>query len=82
MLLIGFTFLDFFVNCEFPRLDFSCFLDAFGVLRTHLDDLRESLKQGGVWLARLAGQGDPRFQSTRQKGARLPVPGGRKQPIQ
>ena len=31
----------------------------FGVLGTHLDDLRESLKQGGVWLARLAGQGDP-----------------------
>ena len=24
-----------------------------------MDDLRESLKQGGVWLARLAGQGDP-----------------------
>ena len=46
-----FHFFDFFVNCEFPRLDFRCFLGAFGVLRTHLDDLRESLKQGGVWLA-------------------------------
>ena len=54
----------------------------FGVLRTHLDDLRESLKQGGVWLARLAGQGDPRFQSIRQMEGRLVVPGGRKQPIQ
>ena len=53
----------------------------FGVLRTHLDDLRESLKQGGVWLARLAGQGDPRIQSIGQSEARLSVPGGRKQPI-
>ena len=35
----------------------------FGVLRTHLDDLRESLKQGGVWLARLAGQGDPNLRT-------------------
>ena len=53
-----------------------------GVLRTHLGDLRESLKQGGVWLARLAGQGDPRIQAIGQLGARLPVAGGRKQPIQ
>ena len=53
-----------------------------GVLRTHLDDLRESLKQGGVWLARLAGQGDPRIQSTGQMGGRLMHSGGRKQPIQ
>ena len=37
----------------------AAFWVLFGVLRTHLDDLRESLKQGGVWLARLAGQGDP-----------------------
>ena len=77
-----FHFFDFFVNFEFPGLDFGAFWVLFGVLRTHLDDLRESLKQGGVWLARLAGQGDPRFQSTRQKGCRLVVPGGRKQPIQ
>ena len=54
----------------------------FGVLRTHLDDLRESLKQGGVWLARLAGQGDPRIQGTGQSDGKLVVPGGRKQPIQ
>ena len=54
----------------------------FGVLRTHLDDLRESLKQGGVWLARLAGQGDPRIQATGQSDGKLAVPGGRKQPIQ
>ena len=58
-----FRFFDFFVNFEFPGFDFRCFLGAFwvlfGVLGTHLDDLRESLKQGGVWLARLAGQGDP-----------------------
>ena len=42
-------------------------LGAFGVLfdvlRTHLDDLRESLKRGGVWLARLAGQGDPNLRT-------------------
>ena len=54
----------------------------FGVLRTHLDDLRESLKQGGVWLARLAGQGDPKIQSMREREGRLVVPGGRKQSIQ
>ncbi len=54
----------------------------FGVLRTHLDDLRESLKQGGVWLARLAGQGGPRAEETWQSDGRLVVPGGRKQPIQ
>ena len=35
----------------------------FGVLGTHLGDLRESLKQGGVWLARLAGQGDPNLRT-------------------
>ena len=28
-----------------------------------MDDLRESLKQGGVWLARLAGQGDPNLRT-------------------
>ena len=39
-----FRFFDFFVNLEFPGLDFSCFLGVFCVLRTHLDDLRESLK--------------------------------------
>ena len=54
----------------------------FGVLRTHLDDLRESLKQGGVWLARLAGQEDPKIQAMRQSDGKLAVPGGRKQPIQ
>ena len=54
----------------------------FGVLGTHLDDLRESLKQGGVWLARLAGQGGPRAEETLQLEGRLPVAGGRKQPIQ
>ena len=54
----------------------------FGVLGTHLDDLRESLKQGGVWLARLAGQGDPKIQAIGQMEGRLVVPGGRKQPIQ
>ena len=70
------------MNFEFPGLDFSCFLGAFCVLRTHLDDLRESLKQGGVWLARLAGQGDPKIQATGQSEARLAVAGGRKQPIQ
>ena len=77
-----FHFFDFFVNFEFPGLDFSCFGVLFGVLRTHLDDLRESLKQGGVWLARLAGQGDPKIQSIGQSEARLVHPGGRKQPIQ
>ena len=81
-----FRFFDFFVNFEFPGFDFRCFLGAFwvlfGVLGTHLDDLRESLKQGGVWLARLAGQGDPRIQAIGQKGGRLVVAGGRKQPIQ
>ena len=56
-----FQFVDISVNFEFPGLDFRCFLAAFCVLGTHLDDLRESLKQGGVWLARLAGQGDPRI---------------------
>ena len=70
------------MNFEFPGLDFRCFLVLFGVLGTHLDDLRESLKQGGVWLARLAGQGDPKIQSIGQKGGRLVVAGGRKQPIQ
>ena len=54
----------------------------FGVLGTHLDDLMECLKQGGVWLARLAGQGDPRIQAIGQSEARLAVLGGRKQPIQ
>ena len=54
----------------------------FGVLRTHLDDLRESLKQGGVWLARLAGQGDPKIQAMRQSDGKLAHSGGRKQPIQ
>ena len=54
----------------------------FGVLRTQLDDLRESLKQGGVWLARLAGQGDPRIHAIGQSDGRLAVPEGRKQPIQ
>ena len=77
-----FHFFDFFVNFEFPGLDFSTFFVFFGVLRTHLDDLRESLKQGGVWLARLAGQGDPKIQSMRQSDGKLPHPGGRKQPIQ
>ena len=81
-----FRFFDFFVNFEFPGFDFRCFLGAFwvlfGVLGTHLDDLRESLKQGGVWLARLAGQGDPRIQAIGQKAGRLVVAGGRKQPIQ
>ena len=47
-----FHFFDFFVNFEFPGFDFKCFWGAFwvlfGVLGTHLDDLRESLKQGGV----------------------------------
>ena len=70
------------MNLEFPGLDFSCFLGVFCVLRTHLDDLRQSLKQGGVWLARLAGQGDPKIQATGQMEGRLAVPGGRKQPIQ
>ena len=80
MFLIGFTFFDFFVNFEFPGLDFRCFLGAFwvlfGVLGTHLDDLRESLKQGGVWLARLAGQGDPRAEETWQLEGRLMHSGG------
>ncbi len=75
-----FRFFDLFVNFEFPGFDFRCFLGAFwvlfGVLGTHLDDLRESLKQGGVWLARLAGQGDPRIQAIRQSHGRLAVPGG------
>ena len=53
-----------------------------GVLRTHLDDLRESLKQGVVWLPRTAGQGAARAEDTWQKGGRLVVPGGRKQPNQ
>ena len=55
-----FHFFDFFVNSEFSGVDLGAFWVLFGVLRTHLDDLRESLKQGGVWLATLAGQGDPR----------------------
>ena len=28
-----------------------------------MDDLRESLKQGGVWLAMLASQGDPNLRT-------------------
>ena len=46
-----------------------------GVLRAHLDDHRDSLKQGGILAARLAGQGDP---ATRQKGAKLVVRGALK----
>ena len=43
-----FHFFDFFVNFEFPRLDFSCFLGAFWCPEDTLEDLREPLKQGGV----------------------------------
>ena len=34
------------------------FCMLFGVLRAHLDDLRESLKHGGILAARLTFQGD------------------------
>ena len=44
-----------------------------GVLRAHLDDHRDSLKQGGILAARLAGQGDP---VTCQLGGNLPHLGG------
>ena len=59
MFLIGFTFLNFSSILSSQGSILSAFGVLFGVLGTHLDDLRESLKQGGVWLARLAGQGDP-----------------------
>ena len=52
-----------------------------GVLRAHLDDHRDSLKQGGILAARLAGQGDPRIQITRPVEGKLSVAGGTYRPV-
>ena len=60
----------------------AAFWVLFGVLRTHLDDLRESLKQGGVEAGQAGWPGGSQSEETWQMEGRLAVPGGRKQPIQ
>ena len=53
-----FHFFHFFVNVESSRLDFSDFWEALG---RHLDDLRESLEQGGISAAGWLATGTPRI---------------------
>ena len=81
-----FRFFDFFVNFEFPGFDFRCFLGAFwvlfGVLGTHLDDLRESFETRWSLAGQAGWPGGSQSEDTWQLEGRLMHSGGRKQPIQ